>query len=64
MANVIATLIIVLVLGGAIAYIVKSKKKGVKCIGCPDSGSCAHSQSVHAAEGCGCSCCGCHSSDE
>ncbi len=31
---------IVLVVGGAIAYIVKAKKSGKKCIGCPDSGSC------------------------
>ena len=33
--------IIVLVVGGAIAYIVRAKKKGQKCIGCPDSKSCS-----------------------
>jgi len=31
---------IVLILGGAIAYIVKAKKSGKKCIGCPGGGSC------------------------
>ena len=34
---------IVLVVGGAIAYIIKAKKSGKKCIGCPDSGSCGGS---------------------
>lgn len=34
---------IVLVVGGAIAYIIKAKKSGKKCIGCPDSGSCSGS---------------------
>lgn len=34
--NIIATIILVLILGGAIAYIIRSKKRGVKCIGCPN----------------------------
>ena len=37
--------IIVLIVGGAVGYIVRAKKKGAKCIGCPDAkrcgGSCA-----------------------
>ena len=41
--------ILVLILGGAVAYICKAKKKGVKCIGCPDSGKCSGNCS-------GCSC--------
>ena len=32
---------IVLCVGGALAYIIKAKKSGKKCIGCPDSGSCS-----------------------
>lgn len=64
MANVIAILIIAALLGGAITYIVKAKKKGVKCIGCPDAGTCSHSQNAANQEGCGCGCsiCGgsCH----
>jgi hypothetical protein len=40
-ANLIAILVIALILGVSIFYIVKSKKKGVRCIGCPSAGSCA-----------------------
>lgn len=40
LSNVIAVIVLVLVVGGAIVYIVKSKKKGVKCIGCPYAGGC------------------------
>ena len=40
MKNLIATLVIVLVLALAIFYIVKQKKSGAKCIGCPSGGCC------------------------
>ena len=40
MINVILIGIIGIILGAAIVYIIKEKKKGVRCIGCPDSGSC------------------------
>lgn len=33
--------VIVLILGGVIVYLHKAKKKGVKCIGCPDGAKCA-----------------------
>ena len=33
--------VIALILGAAILYIRKAKKKGVKCIGCPDAGACS-----------------------
>lgn len=33
-------LILLVILGGAAFYVVKAKKSGRKCIGCPDSGSC------------------------
>ena len=36
----IALLILFLVLFLAIRYIVKEKMKGIKCIGCPQSGAC------------------------
>ena len=32
--------VIALIVGGAVAYIIKAKKSGKKCIGCPDGGSC------------------------
>lgn len=40
LAEIIATVAIVLAVGGAVFYIVLSKKKGKKCIGCPYAGSC------------------------
>ena len=40
MANVIALIILAVLIGGAVTYIVKAKKSGVKCIGCPAGGSC------------------------
>ncbi len=39
MKDVIVLLIIALILGAAVFYIIKAKKKGVKCIGC-EAGSC------------------------
>lgn len=36
-------LAIVLIVGGATAYIIKAKKSGKKCIGCPHSATCSRS---------------------
>ena len=38
MTDLIALLVLVLILGPAVAYIVKAKRRGVKCIGCPAGG--------------------------
>ena len=38
--EIIAIALVVLIIGGAVAYIVKAKKSGKKCIGCPYSDSC------------------------
>ncbi len=38
--NIIAIVAIVLIVAGAVFYIVKTKKKGAKCIGCPCSKGC------------------------
>ena len=38
--TIIAGVVAALLLGGAITYVVISKKKGKKCIGCPHSSSC------------------------
>ena len=35
--------IIALIVGGASFYIIRAKKKGQKCIGCPDSKTCSGS---------------------
>lgn len=32
--------IILVIVGGAVAYIIKAKKNGKKCIGCPDAPTC------------------------
>lgn len=56
LADYIAIAVLVLIIGGATAYIIKAKKSGKKCIGCPDGGSCGGS--CKSGEGCGsCSCC-------
>ena len=41
MQNFIVILIVAVIVGLASRYIYKEKKRGVKCIGCPDSGSCS-----------------------
>ncbi|MCQ2554826.1 MAG: FeoB-associated Cys-rich membrane protein [Clostridia bacterium] len=38
MENFIITAVIILIVGSACMYIYKAKKKGKKCIGCPESG--------------------------
>ena len=43
--------IIAVIVGLALAYIIKAKKSGKKCIGCPDSGSCSG-----ACSSCSCGC--------
>ena len=50
MINVILTIIIVAAIVAALAYIIKAKKSGQKCIGCPESGTCGKK----SAGGCGC----------
>ena len=38
--DIIALAAIALIVGGAVFYIIRAKKKGKKCIGCPDSSAC------------------------
>ena len=53
--EIIAIALIILIVGGAIAYIVKAKMSGQKCIGCPDSKTCSGKCSGHC-QGCQGSC--------
>lgn len=63
--DLILLAVIALIIGGAVAYIIKAKKSGKKCIGCPDSGSCHAKQGRSDADGCDGSCgCGCHCHQE
>ena len=56
--EIIAILAICFCIGGAILYIVKAKKSGQKCIGCPHGGKCGGE--MHGGEGCrGCHGCNC-----
>ncbi len=43
MTNFIVILIVAVIVSAAIAYIVKEKKRGVKCIGCPAAATCPNS---------------------
>ena len=40
-ADIVAIIVILLIVGAATAYIIKAKKKGVTCIGCPSGGKCS-----------------------
>ncbi len=39
--NLIIVAVVLIVLGGVVFYIVREKKKGSKCIGCPYARECA-----------------------
>ena len=47
---------VVLVLGLILRYIRRTRKKGIKCIGCPDRAKCC--------DHCSGSCCGTHQQEE
>lgn len=40
MTDIIISVILIVIVGSAVGYIIKAKKSGKKCIGCPDSGTC------------------------
>lgn len=54
MTDVILGVILLVIIGAAVIYIVKAKKRGVKCIGCSAGSSCGKHQ--EASSGCGCGC--------
>ena len=66
--DLIAIGLIILIVGGALAYIIKAKKSGKKCIGCPDSCSCGTGSDKNAdapsCGGCCSSCKGCGDAKE
>ncbi len=61
-SDIILIVIIMAITASVIFYIVKEKKKGVKCIGCPSAQACAQkdktsqSSSVSSENSNGCSC--------
>ena len=54
MTNIVIIAVLVIVLGAAIFYIVKEKKKGTVCIGCPSAGTCAGKCDSKSSSGCSC----------
>ena len=71
MADLIVIAVVALCVGCAVRYIIKAKKSGVKCIGCPAAGTGSghhghqgpHGYQGGPAEPSGCSC-GCGSAGE
>lgn len=53
MADIITVAIIAVVIAAAVTYIVKEKKKGTRCIGCPSAGTCASKNSGGCQSDCG-----------
>ncbi len=43
MENAVLFIVLAVILALAIVYVVRAKKKGVKCIGCPNAKSCSGS---------------------
>ena len=52
MTNILIIAVLLLIVGGAVFYIFKEKKKGAVCIGCPHAGTCASKKNRDS--GCGC----------
>ena len=46
MENLIGAAVLVVLVGGAVAYLIRAKRRGVKCVGCPAGGTCHNSQKV------------------
>ena len=53
MADFVVIAVVLLIVGGAALYVYRAKKRGQKCIGCPDSGSCSGNCSGCSGS-CGC----------
>lgn len=48
--------IVLIIIAAAVIYIVRAKKSGVKCIGCPAGGSCSGNCGGHSKEQGECNC--------
>lgn len=47
MIDIIITIILIIVLGLSVGYLIRAKKKGVKCIGCPYNSSCTDKETCN-----------------
>jgi len=53
MKDLVVILVLAVIIGAAVRYIIKAKKNGAKCIGCPSGGCCP---SKNNGEQCSCGC--------
>lgn len=54
MTDIIVLAVIAVIVCAAAAYVIKAKKSGTKCIGCPSGGNChSHKNSEVCSCGCG-----------
>ncbi len=54
MDSIAVIAIVVAIVALAVGYIVKAKKRGVKCVGCPSGGSCSCSGGCSCGGSCSC----------
>lgn len=54
MTDIIVGLVVLIIIGAALLYIRKEKKRGVVCIGCPQAGMCAKKHCEGSEHSCGC----------
>lgn len=54
MADFIVVVIVLALVAAAVIYIIKEKKRGTKCIGCPAEGGCPHR--MNGNDGCSGNC--------
>ena len=41
-SDILIVIALILIIGAATFYIIKEKKRGTKCIGCPAAGNCSN----------------------
>ena len=54
MTDFVVVMVLVMIVGLAVTYMVKAKKRGDKCIGCPSGGKCKANKNNSS-----CCCCNC-----
>ena len=51
MADILIVVVVLGIVGAAVWYIRREKKRGVRCVGCPDGGTCAgHCSGCHSGK--------------
>ena len=53
MENIILVAVLLIIVGSAAWYVIKAKKSGKKCIGCPEGSCTGHCGSCGGSCGCG-----------